>query len=242
MRVFTRQQVREVDRLAVDRYHIPGIVLMENAARGLTDMTLRFLFNQWRNKFADDAARWPAPPDDFPRGVKILIVAGGGNNGGDGFAAARHLHNHGVACTLAVTRPLDDYKGDARTNLDIVRAMKLRMIETSSLESIEEHHLILDGLFGTGLSAPPRPPADALIRTMNIRHEPIVAIDIPSGLDCDTGEPLSVAVRAAMTVTFVGTKLGFTKPQSRAYTGQVQVADIGVPRELVEELGSHAPM
>lgn len=237
MRVLTREQVRAVDRLAIERYGVPGIVLMENAARGLVEETLRFLFERWRKKFGTEAERWPVSPEEFPRGVKALIVCGGGNNGGDGFAAARHLHNHGCVCTIVLTRPPEAYAGDAKINFGVVQAMKLPIVDATNLEEIGEHDVILDGLLGTGLSEAVREAEQRVIQWMNVRHEPIVAIDIPSGLDCDRGEPLGAAVRAAMTVTFVGMKLGFTNPASRVYTGAVRVVGIGAPAEVVEQVG-----
>jgi NAD(P)H-hydrate epimerase len=172
----------------------------------------------------------------------VLILCGGGNNGGDGFAAARHLHNQGVACTLVLLRPVESYRGDAATNLKICQAMRLPIVQASEhpvavLAGLEKHALIMDGLLGTGLDREVRAPFDAVIEYVNRQITPVLAIDIPSGLDCNTGMPRGTAVRADATVTFVGVKKGFRAPGSEAYTGRVIVADIGAPRELVESLG-----
>ncbi|MFA7237054.1 MAG: NAD(P)H-hydrate epimerase [Phycisphaeraceae bacterium] len=224
---FTRQNIRLVDQLAMTRYHIPGIVLMENAARHVADYACAML-----------------GPDRMEK--RILALAGGGNNGGDALAAARHLHNRGFASggavSIATLRSDDTYTGDAKTNLNICRAMNLPITAAhdnpiDAIESLGPHDLILDGIFGTGLTGSVRPPFDDLIPWVNEQECPILAIDIPSGLDCDTGQSLGSTVEAQLTVTFVGLKRGFAEKSSEQYTGRVVIADIGAPRELIEELG-----
>jgi NAD(P)H-hydrate epimerase len=214
----TRAQVREIDRRAIEQYHVPGIVLMENAARAVTDAAL-----------------------DMLRGVKVpsvQIVCGGGNNGGDGLAVARHLHNRGVVVDIAVAVNPKTYTGDAAVNFEIVRAMG---IPSSSVEdgdiplASSRVDLIVDALFGTGLQSPPR--ATWQIEMMASSGAPVLAVDLPSGLDCDTGEPLGPAcVRATRTVTFVAEKAGFANPAAKPYVGDVIVGDIGCPRELIEQV------
>lgn len=216
--VFSRQSVRAVDAEAIERYGIPGIVLMENASRALADEAMRML------------------PDASQR--KVLILCGPGNNGGDGFAAARHLHNAELEVTVLHFRPTDQYTGDARTHLDIIGAMGLTLLDASddparALKQIGRFDLIIDCLLGTGLASRVRHPLDAVIRWINHQPAPILACDIPSGLDCDTGEPLGEAVRADATVTFVGLKKGFTSAPAEAFTGRVVIADIGAPIESV---------
>lgn len=221
-REFSRESVREVDRRSIETFGIPGIVLMENAARGLAMYAIEMLGRP-------------------PLGA-VLILCGGGNNGGDGFAAARHLHNRGVECTLVLLRTAESYRGDASTNLKICQAMRLPIVEALEdpvvvLAGLREHVLILDGLLGTGLDREVRAPFDAVIEYVNKQNIPILAIDIPSGLDCNTGQPRGTAIKADATVTFVGVKKGFRAPGAEAYTGRVIVTDIGAPRELVESLG-----
>jgi len=228
--VFTRQQVRTVDQEATERYGIPGIVLMENASRSLTLEVLR-------------AVGWPSVASD----ANVLIICGGGNNGGDGLAAARHLHNVGLAVTIVLTKPANRYTGDAEINLNICRAMQLDIHvadedPVATLDDLPEPAIIVDGLLGTGLSSEVRAPADGVIDWINRQDVPVIAIDIPSGLDSDTGKPLGCAVRADATVTFVGVKRGFLNAVSRDYIGNVTVGDIGVPRELVEKLGQPMPV
>ena len=211
----TRAQVREIDRRAIEEFHIPGVVLMENAARAVTDAALEML-----------------------RGVDrpaVLIICGGGNNGGDGLAVARHLHNRGWTVDISLAVDPQTYRGEALANFQIVQAMALRTtaIEDADVLLKGGVDLLVDALFGTGLSAPPRDPR--VIETMVDHDTPVLAVDIPSGLDCDTGLPLGPAcVRATRTVTFVAEKAGFANPMSRQYLGNVTVGDIGCPRELIE--------
>lgn len=223
--VFTREQIRAVDAEAISEYGMPGIMLMENASRGLALQALRML-------------GWPQVKPE----ARVLIVCGGGNNGGDGLAAARHLHNAGLEVAIVLTRSPNSYAGEAEINLNICKAMKLDIVAAhedpvAALNDQPPCHLILDGLFGTGLTSDVRPPLDEVIAWINRNPAPTLAIDIPSGLDCDTGKPLGCAVRAAVTDTFVGIKQGFTAGAAHPYLGEVTVTDIGVPRELIEKHG-----
>jgi len=213
----TREQVREIDRRAIEQYHIPAIVLMENAARGV----------------ADDAEKMLSA-SGFGT---VLIVCGGGNNGGDGLAVARHLHNRQFKIQVLLSKSPEHLSPDARTNWNIIQAMKIaHRPATSDAIANEPGDLVIDALFGTGLTTPPRPDDAALIHAINQRATPVLAIDVPSGLDCDRGEPLGTCVRAARTVTFVAEKVGFEKPRAKHYVGGVTVVDIGCPRELIEEI------
>ncbi len=211
----TRNQLREIDRRSIEDFNIPGVVLMENASRAVADVAEEML------KRID--------------GSHILILCGGGNNGGDGLAAARHLHNRGALIRLRFTADPGQYKGDALINWRIVSAMKLdaTSADLNEFETVA-CDLIIDSVFGTGLSKPPRAPFDQIVAAVENRAVPVLAVDIPSGLDCDTGEPLGPTIRATRTVTFVAEKTGFTNPAVRHYLGQVTVADIGCPRELID--------
>lgn len=205
----TRAQVREVDRRAIEEYHIPGIVLMENAARSAAGVAMRML----------------------QAGDRVLIVCGGGNNGGDGLAIARHLHNLRVEVSIYLAIDPLKYTGDARINWEIAKAMNLLQ------EWIDSPALIIDAMFGTGLTTPPRADGLGMIERMNRSSGHILAIDLPSGMDCDTGKPLGEScVRATRTITFVAEKAGFANPESSQYTGEVVVGDIGCPRRLIEEV------
>jgi NAD(P)H-hydrate epimerase len=212
----TRDQVRSIDRRATEEYHVPGIVLMENASRGVADAAERFF---------------------LPRPSRVLILCGGGNNGGDGLAAARHLHNRGHAVTIGLLTDPTRYKGDATTNWDIVQSMRLpaSAFDAAAIRATRAD-LILDAIFGTGLTDSPRDPFPQIVNAIQDHGAPILAVDLPSGLDCDTGRPPGACVRATRTVTFVAEKTGFANPEARQYAGEITVADIGCPRELIEQV------
>lgn len=225
---FSRAAVRELDRVAINEFAIPGIVLMENAAAALEEVALQMLVGA---------------PD---RGV--LICCGPGNNGGDGLALARRLHNRGHRVALLLAAPRDTFHGDALTNLNIASRMTIPTCEldASSADRLfgvvdakaTLPTLIVDSLFGTGLDRPIGPPIDRAVRWVNSLREQgsrVLAVDLPSGLDCDTGEPLGEdVIRADVTLTLAGRKRGFDNPASRTYTGRVEVGDIGVPVELLK--------
>lgn len=213
MIVLTREQVRAVDQIAIDKYKMPGIVLMENAARAASDVALEMLGGASR---------------------KVLILCGGGNNGGDGLAMARHLHNRGHKIHIALCTEPNKYQGDAVINWRIVDAMRLqRSVWADAL--YQKVDLIIDAIFGTGLTANPRPPFEQIVRQVEQTRTPILAIDIPSGLDCDTGRPFGPCIRATRTVTFVAQKKGFLNPEAKQFTGEVSIIDIGCPREAIDE-------
>ncbi|HZK81670.1 MAG TPA: NAD(P)H-hydrate epimerase [Humisphaera sp.] len=218
--MLTRAQSREIDRRATADYHIPSILLMENASRGVADAAGEELLSL--------AGR--------PTGA-ILILCGGGNNGGDGLAAARHLHNRHNAVRIGLTLSPAKYQGDALTNWNIVKAMQLPTFSATpeSLANVQAD-LIIDAIFGTGLAAPPRDPFPALVHAIEATRIPILAVDLPSGLDCDTGQPLGPTIRARRTVTFVAAKSGFAAPSATPYIGRVTVADIGCPIELLDSI------
>jgi NAD(P)H-hydrate epimerase len=213
----TRDQSRHVDHIAIERYKIPGIVLMENAARGAAEVAVQML-----------TGKKPA---------EVLIICGGGNNGGDGLAVARHLHNRNLNVKILITIDPAKYEGDAKINWNIVQAMSLPVVSAEpEVIRRQTRALVVDAIFGTGLSQPPREPFPALVRAIHDLNAPILSIDIPSGLDCDTGKPLgSSCIRATQTVTFLAEKSGFAVPEARQYLGKVSVADIGCPPEVICE-------
>ncbi len=227
--MLTPQNARRLDALAVERYALPTICLMENAARCLAQEVLA-----------------ASPPAGGAPGV--LVVCGPGNNGGDGFAAARHLHNAGLRVAIVATGEVDQYQGDAAVNAQVARQMGLaieiggKAAYERAFESIGKpaNRVTIDALFGTGLTRAPDGVAGELIAAVNARsgHSLVVAADIPSGLDALSGRAMGPCVRADVTVTFAGLKPGLVVPSARVFTGRVVVADIGVPRELLEELST----
>jgi NAD(P)H-hydrate epimerase len=210
----TRDQVRAVDRRAIEEFGVPGVVLMENAGRGAAEILLSL-------------------------GAKgsVAICCGKGNNGGDGLVIARHLDNRGLAVrVLLFTRP-DQVTGDAGINLQILQRCRIPVVIEPDPDALVSElagaEWIVDSLFGTGLSGLIRPPLDRVIAALNASGKPVLAVDIPSGLDCDSGLSLGSTVRAAHTVTFVAQKAGFANPAAKQWLGQVHVVDIGAPRLAV---------
>ncbi len=216
----TREQARRIDRLAEQQLGLPSLVLMENAAINATAAIIDLL---------DD--RLGIGPAD----ARVAVVCGGGNNGGDGYAIARHLHTWGAAVTLYAAKPIDELKGDAATNAAVCRNMRLPIVENP--DNRPKVDLVVDALLGTGFHGEVRPPIDRWIRWINERSGPaVVAIDVPSGLDADRGKPADPTIRADLTVTFVDEKAGFASPEAATYLGHVRVAEIGVSPDLVDSV------
>jgi NAD(P)H-hydrate epimerase len=222
MFTLTREEVRELDRRAIHEFGVPGIVLMENAGRGCAELLMRL----------------------NPQRATTCILCGPGNNGGDGFVIARHLDNAGWPVRLlAFAEPNSE---DAKTQFQIALQSRLLAVgDTANAESVAAADLppggwFVDALFGTGLSRALAEPYSRIVQFLNDSNRDILAIDIPSGLDCDTGEPLGSTVKASRTATFVAPKRGFQNPQSREWTGEVHVIDIGAPRCLVAEYQQRA--
>ncbi|WP_425396798.1 NAD(P)H-hydrate epimerase [Aeoliella sp.] len=223
-RALNRQQSREVDRIAIEEYGMSGLVLMENAGRGCVDLLER-------------------------RGVRgpVAIVCGKGNNGGDGFVIARHLWIRGYEPRVLLVPPAEELTGDAAANFAILRKAHAQIVylsEEGGPASLPEAldfaadgcNWLVDCLLGTGATGAPRPPYDAIIEWMNAENAKRLAIDVPSGLDCDTGQASPTTVRADVTATFVTTKIGYKQPAARDFVGEVEVVDIGIPPGLVDRI------
>lgn len=223
--VFTREGVRAVDRAAMEEFGIPGVVLMENASRELLDEVLDML-----EETIDD---------EEPR---VVIVCGRGNNGGDGWALARHLDNFGFEpAVVSLGEPRAG--SDAHVNRMICEKMGIEELGVGeAAEQLAAATLIVDAMFGTGLDRAVEGEAAGLIEQINASGVPVLAVDIPSGLDCETGQALGPTIRANRTVTFVGLKRGFTNIDAQPYVGEVSVGDIGVPFELLLRHGEPLEM
>ncbi|MCC7146001.1 MAG: NAD(P)H-hydrate epimerase [Phycisphaeraceae bacterium] len=223
-------QVRAIDRLAMERLGLAGVVLMENAGRSAVEAILSWLGEQ--RMAAEDQ--------------RFVILCGGGNNGGDGYVVARHLCNRGLHVAVLAARPPDALSGDAAINAQVWRkmgqAVELMDRPTAAevlAERLSKATVIVDCLLGTGFKGPVREPMDQIIKACNLarrRGSKVVAIDIPSGLDCDSGEADEATIQADLTVTFVAVKKGFITKEAQRCLGRVVVGDIGVPGSLVEEV------
>ena len=224
--VLSREQVRQCDRIAIERFEINGLVLMENAGAAAARLILSLL---------DDIAS-----------SGVCVVAGVGNNAGDGFVVARHLSNVNVPVEVILCGSRERYKGDAEANLRIIERMALPIIclepgPPDAAAVVQSHaasaDIIVDAMLGTGAVGSPREPIRSAIEVINDLQKiqkTVVALDIPSGLDCDTGQPLEAAVRADHTVTFAAMKKGFQSPEADKYTGDITVASIGIKTSLLQ--------
>jgi len=215
--VMTRDEVRAIDSWAINTLGILGVVLMENAGRSCAELI-------------KDKLKGLARP-------RVCIFCGTGNNGGDGYVIARHLLNSGFRVTVVLSGDRAKIKGDAKINLDILERMgqpieRLNLADDDIADRVGTlaagADMLVDSLFGTGLSGPLSSAYRQLIDSINTQNGPILAVDIPSGLDCDTGQALGAAIRATWTVSFVAVKKGFVSASADRYTGEIFVASIGV--------------
>jgi NAD(P)H-hydrate epimerase len=224
VRPLSRDEVRGIDARAVEGLGLPTLVLMENAGRGAAE---------WLRRLGVGGS------------TRVLIACGPGNNGGDGGVVARHLDAWEVPVRVVWFAEADRLRGDAATQRDILARSGIDQSywepggpgehEAGRLDALlSGADWVVDGLLGTGLMRDVEGTLRAAIEAMNRSGKPILALDLPSGLDADTGRPLGAAVRARATATFAAPKLGFDAPGAGDFTGEVAVFDIGVPRCLLE--------
>jgi len=216
MRVVKAAEIKEMDRMTIHEIGIPGAVLMENAARG--------------------AARSFLEHFDPADGSSVLVICGSGNNGGDGYVAARYLSQAGLRVMVIVIGESGKISGEALLNLEIIRHMNLDIREAPDPEGwkkvrkyLKECDYIIDAILGTGLNSPVRGYYGQVIKEINSVLKPVMAIDIPSGLNADTGMVMGVAVRADLTVTFGYPKLGQVLFPGVDMVGRLVRIDIGIP-------------
>jgi len=219
MKLCTAEEMRAIDDAAIGEYGIPGMVLMEDAG-------LRVL----------EAVEEILRPDS-----RVRVICGRGNNGGDGFVVARHLHNRGADVQVLLLAEAAGVRGDAEANFAIARRSGVPIVEAPSPRALnraaEEADVLVDGILGTGAKGAVHGPALMAIRATRRCRGKTIAIDIPSGISGNDGSVLGEAVRADVTVTFALPKIGLYTYPGRAYCGDIRVADIGVPRALLEDEG-----
>lgn len=217
MRSVTVAEMRELDRMAIEEFGIPGIVLMENAGRAVSDVIVQLI----------DKKR-----------EQVLVVCGTGNNGGDGFVVARHLWNAGVCVHVLVSGDVAKLSGDALINWNTVNTMKIPYTFVRNMPEgmCAEYDFIVDALFGVGLNADIRGGAADVIRDINGADACVIAVDVPSGLDADTGAVRGCAVKAHTTVTMAVAKKGMLAIVARPYVGKLVVADISIPFQLLSAI------
>ena len=220
-KIATAAEMRRLDMAAMEEAGIPGLILMENAAVGILRLIREIL-------------------GDNLLGRKFIIVCGKGNNGGDGFALARHLFNRGAEVRAICVGTISELKGDAATNARIFQAISgtiLELRQSSVIPDLPAADLIVDALLGTGLTGPAKGQIARAIEWINARSEPALSIDIPSGVESDTGLAPGPAVQAAWTVTMGLLKRGLVLPPGRDLAGKVTIANISLPPRV--RVGAH---
>jgi NAD(P)H-hydrate epimerase len=212
----SREKVRRIDRIATEQYGIPGVVLMENAGRG-----------------AAEVIQSVAPSG------KLTILCGKGNNAGDGYVIARHLDLLGRQVRLISIVDTNELGGDAAVNASIARRAELDLVIANTSDSIRhalaDASIVVDCLLGTGATGELKQPFSLAVEEANALPATRIAIDVPTGLDCDTGQPHPPTFRADHTISFVAEKLGLRNKDADQYVGQIHVVGIGVPRHLLQQ-------
>jgi len=227
VKIATARQMAELDRVTIEGYGIPSLVLMENAGRCCTEKILRIL----QEKVV------------APEEASVAIVCGRGNNGGDGMVIARHLQNRGVYVEVFLLSEADSLSPDARTQYEILKKMDVegRIIrDQDGVEDLrtylEEVHLCVDAILGTGLSSPLQGIVRNVVETINLSLATVFAVDVPSGIDATSGRILGEAVRADYTGTFGLLKLGQVLLPGSIHCGETDIYDIGIPSKAVFDI------
>ena len=223
MRVLSAAQMREADRRTIHEIGIPSLVLMENAGRQVVA--------------AMEAVHGDLQEHD------VAVLCGRGNNGGDGFVVARTLLQRGVDVSVFLIGRVGDVRGDARVNLEILGRLGLTVVEVADSQDWELHFsaigdctIIVDAIFGTGLNEPLSGLLETVVADVNGSGIPVVAVDLPSGLSADSHEPIGDSIEAGVTVALGAPKLSLVLPPAETRAGDIVIADIGIPADLIESL------
>ncbi len=223
MYLVSASEMRTMDRQTIEDFGLPGRLLMENAGRGAT----RFLIESF-----PDIAQY-----------KVGIIAGRGNNGGDGFVIARYLAQKHIDTSVYLLAQKDQVKGDALANIELMRPLGIPVVELPDTKSFAKYQkgmlaidLWIDGILGTGLKSDVRGYFKDIIAFINGLSKPVFAIDIPSGLNSDTGQPCGISIQAAATATFAYAKPGHILWPGAGFTGRLNIVDIGIPSHVAEDV------
>ena len=221
MKVVSAAEMRKIDQDTIDGIGIPGIVLMETAGSEILRVIERH----------------------YPTAQRIGILVGKGNNGGDGLVIARQLAHAGRDVFICLVSPPDSFTGEARTNLDIAYNLDLQIEETlADVSTYVKNHrceLLVDAIFGIGLHSDVREPISTIINEINNIHIPVIAVDLPSGLDSDTGNPLGTCMQVDRTVTIGLPKRGLLLQPGAELAGQLEIVDIGFPQQVIDAQNIH---
>ena len=222
MKLVTAEAMREADRKTIEDMEFPGMALMENAGMRVTEAIMSL--------------------NPIPR--RVVILAGPGNNGGDGLVVARHLNRLGVKVSVWCAATADSYKGDALVNLNFLRHKKISIHHIENESQISQFNsemsgadLVVDALLGTGTGRMVGGLFARLVEAVNVARIPVLAVDIPSGIDANTGEILGVAIKAWWTVTFAFPKRGLVLYPGAEYAGEVTVGEIDIPDKALPSAG-----
>ncbi|MCT4604747.1 MAG: NAD(P)H-hydrate dehydratase [Marinisporobacter sp.] len=223
MKIVNGEQIKELDRLTMDEFSIPGILLMEHAGLAITQEILKSVEKR-KNK-------------------EVAIVCGLGNNGGDGFVVARHLFHKGIPVKVFITGNPSDIKGDAKINYDIIHKLNIDiqiLIGVNHLkkfsDAVKSCRVIVDGIFGTGLKREVDGLLKEIIQTINESGKKVIAIDIPSGIGANDGAVYGTAVKADQTVVLALPKIGNLSYPGVDYVGEMILKDIGIPKKAIEKM------
>jgi hydroxyethylthiazole kinase-like uncharacterized protein yjeF len=220
MKILNAEQMRNIDRRTTERFGVPSIVLMENAAAAVVDAMF----------------------ERYPDSDRVALVCGTGANGGDGFAVARHLENRGVVPVIIVVGERSSIRGDARINLEVCQRLGIPIYDVRRADDVEtalahaaDADLLIDAIFGTGLNRAPAGIQADVIRALAELRIPVLAVDLPSGANASSHEPFDPCVQAEVTVTFAAPKLCHVFEPAARYCGEVIVADITIPEIAIED-------
>lgn len=224
MFLVTANEMQHMDRNTIESFGIPGRVLMENAGRGATVFFLETVYRHLSGP--------------------VGVMAGRGNNGGDGFVMARYLHQKGIPVTVFLLSPKGRLTGDAAANLHLLDTMGVPVVEIADAVAFEaqqtalrHQHIWIDAILGTGLRSDVRGFYRTAIDFINSRQRPVFAVDIPSGLNADTGQVCGTSIRATATATFGFAKIGHFAYPGRTLTGRLKVIEIGIPPHVATQVG-----
>ncbi|HEY9061951.1 MAG TPA: NAD(P)H-hydrate dehydratase [Pseudobacteroides sp.] len=221
MKVATPEQIGRMDDETINKIGIPGIVLMENAALKVVEETTRSI--------------------GAMEGKKVIVLAGKGNNGGDAYAVARHLNNLGAYVSVYITSKKSEVKSDAQINLKIIENMNIKTVEVVDKNILSEIKreleccdAVIDGIFGTGFKGQVTGIIEEIVKLVNDSSKYVVSIDIPSGVNGETGKVLGKSIKAHKTVTFTFPKTGLLISPGCEHTGELVIADIGIPKSICD--------
>lgn len=227
--VVTVEQMKEVDRLMIEEIGVSIRMMMENASRSIAACTRELLRSEVKDKH-------------------VVVLCGKGNNGGDGLGAARHLINYGAHVNIVLTCFPEELVADAKAQYDVLTRTHANVYEfhlgneQSLINLFKKADIIIDSLLGYNLKGNPREPIATTIQLANESKKPILAVDVPTGLDADTGKPKNPTIVSQNTITLALPKKGLIQPHAKKYVGNMFVADLSVPKEVYKRLGIDVPI